>query len=196
MTLFTEFKEGFRISLEALRANKMRSALTTLGIVIGIVTVTLMGTAIDGLNRAFFRSISMIGADVLYVERFGWFIGSHAEWMRQQNRRPITLTQVKAVERQMTLARAIAPLAGTRASVSYRNRHSSSVTIIGSTEQFQYTSGTTVLQGRFFSGAESEGARPVCVLGYQVATNLFLNDTALGQRIHVGHQTMEVVGVL
>src|SRR5882762_11926403 len=98
MTLFTELKEGLLIAAGAIRANKMRSALATLGIVIGILTVTLMGTAITGLNRAFLRSISSLGADVLHVDRFSWFIKSHAEWLKVQNRPEITLAQVKAME--------------------------------------------------------------------------------------------------
>ena len=65
MNFFTELREGLMISWSAIRANKMRSILTTLGIVIGIVTVTLMGTAIEGLNNSFMNSISSIGADVL-----------------------------------------------------------------------------------------------------------------------------------
>src|SRR6266571_8018041 len=72
MTFLTELKEGLLISWGAIRANKMRSILTTLGIVIGILTVTLMGTAIEGLNKAFLNSVSFIGADVLYVSRFDW----------------------------------------------------------------------------------------------------------------------------
>ena len=116
--------------------------------------------------------------------------------MRQQNRRPITLLQVRALEKQMTQARAVAPFTATRQSVKYNNRSSSSVTLIGSTDQFQFTSGIAVEEGRFFSGPESDGGRPVCVLGYQVATNLFVNDTPLGKRIRIGQQTFEVVGVL
>ena len=69
MRLLAEIREGFGISWDAIRANKMRSVLTTLGIVIGIVTVTLMGAAIEGLNRAFLESMSALGADVFYVER-------------------------------------------------------------------------------------------------------------------------------
>ena len=65
--VFDEFKEGMAIAFAAIRANKMRSVLTTLGIVIGIVSVTLMGTAIEGLNRAFNKSIASLGSDVLYV---------------------------------------------------------------------------------------------------------------------------------
>ena len=61
MNIFNEIKEGMGIGWDAIRANKMRAMLTTLGIVIGIVTVTLMGTAIDGLNQAFLKSISTLG---------------------------------------------------------------------------------------------------------------------------------------
>src|SRR6266496_236635 len=70
MNFATEIHEGLKISWAAIRANKLRSTLTTLGIIIGVVTVTLMGTAIEGLNRAFLKSISIIGTDVLYVQRF------------------------------------------------------------------------------------------------------------------------------
>ncbi|MHC1769030.1 MAG: ABC transporter permease [Verrucomicrobiia bacterium] len=195
-SLLSEFKEGLGISLEALRANKMRSALTTLGIVIGIVTVTLMGTAIDGLNRAFLQSISVIGADVLYVERSSWSHSSHEEWRRQQARRPITLPQVKAVMRQMTQARAVAPFVATRRSVKYQNRSSSSVIVIGTSDQFQFTGGSSVAEGRFFSGAESDGGRPVCLLGFQVATNLFVHESPVGKRIRIDQFTFDVVGVL
>ena len=97
MNFLTELREGLGISWDAIRANKMRSILTTLGIVIGIVTVTLMGTAIDGLNRAFLKSISAIGGDVLYVQRRNWFTDSYEEWLRVEKRRPITLDQVAPV---------------------------------------------------------------------------------------------------
>lgn len=72
MNLLTELKEGLAISWSAIRANKLRSVLTTLGIVIGIVTVTLMGTAIEGLNQAFLKAISTLGGDVLFVQREDW----------------------------------------------------------------------------------------------------------------------------
>src|SRR6478609_6169353 len=98
MNPLTEFKEGVGISWAAIRANKMRSILTTLGIVIGIVTVTLMGAAITGLDRAFLRNISTIGADVLYLQRFEWFTDSDAAWMRMQKRPRITLAQANTLK--------------------------------------------------------------------------------------------------
>jgi putative ABC transport system permease protein len=196
MRVFTEVTEGLRISWSAIGANKLRAGLTTLGIVIGIVTVTLMGTAIEGLNRAFLKSISAIGTDVLYVQRFGWFIDSFEEWIKANRRREITMAQVKALEKQMTLARAIAPVVFSRQPVKYKNRSSTSVQVIGTTDQFMFTSGVAVAQGRFITGAEVEGGRPVCVVGSEVATNLFQQEWPLGHKIKIGPRTLEVVGVL
>ena len=88
MNLFVELREGLFIAWDAIRANKLRSWLTTLGIVIGIVSVTLMGAAIDGLNRAFHKSISTMGADVLFADRFNWFINTEEEWIKE-NKRPL-----------------------------------------------------------------------------------------------------------
>jgi putative ABC transport system permease protein len=196
MNLFTEFREGIGISWSAIRANKLRSVLTTLGIVIGIVTVTLMGTAIEGLNRAFLKSISFIGADVLYVQRFNWMNHSQEEWMKMQKRRPITLAQANSVERQLTMARAVTPAADTNERVQYKKRHSDNVSIVGTTEQFLATSSVSIAQGRFMSIPEVQGGRPVCVIGSQVATNLFQNESPIGAKIMIGSQAFEVVGVL
>src|SRR3954470_9464984 len=110
MNALTELKEGLSISWNAIRANKLRSVLTTLGIVIGIVTVTLMGTAIQGLDRAFVNSISFIGADVLYVERGDWADHSMDQWLKIQKRREMTVENAAMLERDLTLAQAISPV--------------------------------------------------------------------------------------
>jgi putative ABC transport system permease protein len=225
MNLFTELKEGLGISWSAIRANKMRSILTTLGIVIGVVTVTLMGTAITGLDRAFLKNISVIGADVLYVERVNWFPGSQDEWLKMQKRRRITLGQARALrddletadtaaggsgsraggtlmaqaaalQEELTLARAVAPVAYTQEPVRYGKRGSDSVRVVGTTEQYVFTSSIGVAEGRFLSANESSGGRPVCVIGSQVATNLFQREAPLGKRIKIGDRSFEVIGVL
>ena len=196
MTLLYELRESLAFSWDALRANKLRSVLTTLGIIIGVVTVTMMGTAINGLHAAFVRSVSAIGADVLYVERRAWLNDSAAEWRRSEKRPPITLAQARAVARQLTQARAVAPVARSGMPVRYRTRTSIRVDVVGTTEQFQITSGVTVEFGRFLSAGEVQGNRPVCVIGAQVATNLFPLETPLGKKVRLRDSMFEVVGVL
>jgi putative ABC transport system permease protein len=196
MNLLTELKEGLGISWGAIRANKMRSVLTTLGIVIGIVTVTLMGSAIHGLDRAFLNNISFIGADVLYVSRNTWFNDSEEVWRNEQKREPITPSQVRALEGRLTLARAVAPEVDLGVSIQYHKRRSDSVRLVGTTDQFIYTSSAGVALGRFISPLESQGGRPVCVIGCEVATNLFGRAPPLGNRIRIEGQSFEVIGVL
>jgi putative ABC transport system permease protein len=196
MNLLTEIREGFGISWAAIRANKLRSILTTLGIVIGIVTVTLMGTAIEGLNKSFMSSISSLGADVFFVDRNEWFNRSEADWRTMQRRRPLKLDDATQLASQLTLAAAVAPVAETGASVQFQRRNSGRVQVVGTTDQYLPTSGVGISAGYFFSAAEAAGGRPVCVIGTTVASNLFLGDSPLGQRIKIGPQSFDVVGVL
>jgi putative ABC transport system permease protein len=194
--------------------------LTTLGIVIGIVTVTLMGTAIEGLNRSFTNSVSSIGADMLYVDRFGWFINSMDEWMKVMKNPRITLDEADRVQSQMEsadsggnpsitaadevnallhdlkLAIAVAPKAQDDTPVKYKKHAADNAPVIGTTEQFQFTSSLTIAEGRFLTTSECDGGRPVCVIGSDLATNLFQGESPIGAIITANRHDFRVVGVL
>jgi putative ABC transport system permease protein len=197
MNLISELREGFGISWDAIRAHKLRSSLTTLGIVIGILTVTLMATAIQGLDRAFLQSISSLGADVFYVQRNSWVNeNTEGSWLKAQRRRPIRLAEAEALAGQLQLA-AIAPVATDSGdSVKYKDRSASTATIIGTTDEYLDTSGVSVAQGRFLTAADAGGGRPICVIGSEVATNLFRGESPIGAKIKIQDQSFEVVGVL
>lgn len=197
MNFLTELREGLAISWGAIRANKLRSVLTTLGIVIGIVTVTLMGTAIEGLNRSFMKSISFIGGDVLYVDRGSWFMNSYQEWLDAQKRPALTLSDADSLAEELTLADAVTPMASIGESVKYQKRSAGGVSVDGTTENFMLTMGFRIAEGRFLSAAECDLGRPVCVIGATVATNLFVHhESPLGAEILIGRLPFEVVGVL
>jgi putative ABC transport system permease protein len=196
MNFLVEIKEGLGIAWDAIRANKMRSVLTTLGIVIGVISVTLMGTVINGLNTSFRNGISGIGADVLYVDRTDWMIDSYEEWLAENKREVITRDQFRFVEAQMPMAQSIAPLVMNGQAISYKGKDSSSVRVIGSTDQFIAIRGFTVADGRFISSVEADAGRAVCVLGTNVASRLFANESPIGKMVKLGHRPMEVIGVI
>jgi putative ABC transport system permease protein len=196
MNFLTELREGLGISWSALRANKMRSVLATLGIVIGVVTVTLMGAAINGLNDAFIRNISSLGANVFYVSRYKWINTSYDDWMSMRRRPVITLAQSESLARQLTLAEAVAPQADDTDTVKYGTRSADSVSIIGTTDAYLQTSGVDVASGRFLTAADGEGTQPICIIGNDVATNLFRGESPLGKRIRISNRSFEVIGVL
>src|ERR1039457_1487037 len=104
MNFLSEIREGLGISWSALRANKMRSVLATLGVVIGTLTVTPMGAAINGLNQAFIRNVSALGANVFYVSRYKWFNNTYADWLNMRRRPRITLAETENAARLLTLA--------------------------------------------------------------------------------------------
>lgn len=194
MNLSSEIRESAVIAFAALRANKLRSSLTTLGVVIGIVTVTLMGTAINGIHGAFRDSISGIGADALYVARFPWL--NFEDWRTFRNRKPITLQQARDVERLSQTAIAVAPQADANGDVIYQRRRASGVWIVGNTEQSQLIRGLALDQGRWFTSAEVQSGRRVCVIGAYLARGFFPRESPLGRKIRVNARTYEIIGVL
>jgi putative ABC transport system permease protein len=191
---FDEFKEGMLIAFQAIRANKMRSVLTTLGIVIGIVSVTLMGTAIEGLNRAFNKSIAAIGADVLYIQKWPW--GGGDDWWKFRNRRDIRMQQEKTLERLAETASAVSPTIGASRTVKYGQKYIEGVIVVGTGYNFLEISGANISFGRFFTRTEGDGGRPVCALGSEVAANLFPNENPIGKTVKVGGYAYDVVGVV
>jgi len=197
MKLHVEVIEGVRIAGEALRGNWLRSILTTLGVVIGVVTVTLMASAIEGLNAAFTEAISFLGTDVLHVDQREWFIDNDQKWDAAQKRRKITLAQVRAVERELSGVQGVAPtvMQGVDA-VRYHNRSSSLVMITGTNEQYLVTGGITLASGRFMTRTEAYANRDLCIIGSDVAEKLFLSESPLGKKLRVGPEALEVVGVL
>ncbi|MDB6053663.1 MAG: Macrolide export ATP-binding/permease protein MacB [Verrucomicrobiales bacterium] len=195
MRITTELAEGIRISWSAIAANKLRAGLTTLGIVIGIVTVTLMATAITGINTAFRQSISQMGTDVLYIQKFQWGPPDQ-EWWTMRNRRDITISEAKAMMRQINNAVAVSIEASTGRNITFKGRTARGVWTVGNTVESAIVRGLVVKQGRFFTEGEVDGARPVCVLGADLAANLFPVESPLGQKVRIDGAPFEVIGVI
>ncbi len=196
MKFVSEIREGLFIGWDAIAANKLRSALATLGIVIGVVTVTAMATAISGLHGAFLNSISALGGDVFHVSRVDWLTDTREKWLENRKRPRLTIREARELAERLTLARAVAPVANANAPVSFENRDAQNIGVVGTTAEYVLTAGIDLAEGRFLSPAEVEGGRPVCVLGAEIAANLFRDKEVLGKRIRVGPTSFEVIGVL
>ena len=195
MTLLAEFKESVRIAWSALRANALRSVLTMLGVIIGVLTVTLMGTAITGLDIAFKKSVAGIGADVLFIQRFGWFI-SEQEWRMSRNRRELTLQNARDVERLSEFAKAVSVESQGNATVEFQRRKARGVWIVGNNDQSLEVRGLTLTSGRWLSASDVQSERPVCVLGSYLADRFFPFGGALGNKVKINDIPYEIIGIL
>ena len=193
-----ELTEAFRIAFLVIRAHKMRSILTALGVIIGIIAVTLMGSAIAGIEIGFERSLSVIGDDILYVEKWPWH---HVDdWWNYRNRRTMQvhyaedLKRIIAATPNSQLITAV-PTLNTIRNIKYGDNQVNAVFTQGTNEDFLMTSIGTFSQGRFFTETEARGGSNVCVLGYDVAEALFPNQSAVDKRVLIDGNPFRVIGV-
>ena len=193
--IIIEFREIISIALRAIRANKLRSVLTTLGIIIGIVAVTTMSTAIVGLRSAFISSISSLGTDVLYIDKYPWFAGG--DWSLYRNRKDITYEQYEKLRNVLKNYEAMAPTKSSfGAGVKYKEKSVQATVIYGTTEEYQKTGNVNPEDGRFLSDLDVRAGRRVCVIGKDIADGLFPHESPINQIVKINNIPMQVIGVL
>ena len=190
-----ELKEGLLISLKAIRSNKARAILTTLGIVIGITSVVLMSTAIKGIDNAFQTGVASLGSDNLYIDKWEWF-NNDIPWWELRNRRNITLEDYYKYKELAKLPVATAPTVWSSQSVKYKGRSVDFIIIQGTTDSYISTTNLNFAEGRFFNELESAGGRQVVVLGSEVAKKLFANISAIDKYVKIKGRNFKVIGVL
>lgn len=193
--LLYEWFEAMRMALLAIRANKMRSLLTTLGIVIGIVSVTAMFTTINGIERGFDRSLAMLGQNVLRVEQWPWS-REGGEWWEFINRPRIQADLARDVRVQSRLAEAVAPVASSSQQVEYQDRVVSGVDVQGSEPTITRIQEINLTGGRYYTELDAQTARNVGVIGADVAEELFPVAEPVGKEIRLGGHRILVIGVL
>ena len=189
-----EFKEGLLIAFRALRANKVRTSLTMLGIFIGITVVVLMSTAIKGIDNSFQQGISALGSDVLYVDKWAWF--SNEDWWRLRNRKSIDMAEFESFKELARLPIAVAPVINSVQTVKIGERRVESVFLNGSSADYVKTTNFTFESGRFYNDVEYNAARQVAVIGSEISKKLFPRGDALDKTIKIGGSNFKIVGVL
>ena len=189
-----ELKEGLLIAFRALKANKVRTSLTMLGIFIGITVVVLMSTAIKGIDNSFQDGISALGSDVLYIDKWAWF--SNEEWWKLRNRKSITMAEYEQFKSMVKLPIAVAPVINSQQVVKYQDNRVDGVFLNGSNADYVKTTNFTFDQGRFYNEVESNASRQVAVVGSEIASKLFPRGDALDKTIKIGNSNFKVVGVL
>ena len=197
--LLYEISESWKIAAAQMRANKTRSMLTALGVIIGIVAVTLMGTAIGGIQTGFDKSMAVFGDDVLYVNQWPW--KNVDDWWNYRDRKKIRTNYAEPINRMIAatpnsnLAIAV-PVSSLIRSVKYASNEVSGILVRGTLYDYILTSTLEFKEGRFFNELESRGGMNVCVIGYDVADALFPAGDSLNKSILINGQAFKVIGTI
>ncbi len=186
--------ESLRIALSAIRANKTRGILTTLGIIIGIVAVATTMTIANGLGNSFKESISSMGSDVFYVSRFPWIITGSFEAYR--NRPNVTFREAEKLDSRLVSDHVVNPSTGTNVKVKFRSRTLDSIPVIGTTEKQADMSLALPEYGRFLTQSDIQYKKFVCVIGSEIRDHIFKDVDPINKKIKIGRYNFRVVGVM
>ncbi len=194
--------ENLWLALATLRANKLRSFLTVIGVIIGVVTVMLIASIISGIDTSVTKEVESFGTRSMYVskENPGIHVGRRSR--EERMRKPLTYDDAIALSKLPTIEVAVPFLAitsnfsGQKLLVSGGGKTSASVALQGTLPDFEKAGTQFVAEGRFFSQFENDQNQNVCVIGSKVADDFFRFGSPVGETIKIGSEEFRVVGVL
>jgi len=197
--LLAEFRESFRMAISAVAAHKLRSALTLLGVLVGVFSIIVVMTTMRVMQSVVESELSQLGDQTFMVRKYPKVLFTRPEGLEKIRRRKnITLQEGRRLQESVTLARAV----GVEASfwvgqiqTSYR-RTAPDVRLYGNTPGSFPARNWIVQDGRGLAEADVDGARDVCVLGNSLARTIFPVGSPVGERVKIDGINYTVVGVL
>ncbi|HET9327721.1 MAG TPA: ABC transporter permease [Candidatus Eisenbacteria bacterium] len=187
-------RESAGMALAALRANKLRSFLTLLGTIIGVMSVIAVLSFVEGLNRFVSEKLLASGSNVFYVDKYG-FITSQEEYEEVRDRPDITIDDADAIRAGTPHATLVIAQGNAQVVARYRNKEQKGVSLRGRSAGFELVDDYAIGAGRTYTDVDDQRRRMVCVIGPELAEDLFGNLDPVGRSIRLGIDTYEVIGV-
>ena len=188
------FVETFKLALDALRAHKLRSFLTLLGVILAVTTLIFVMSVIAGLNMYVADRVANLGANVFIVDRFG-IITSQDDFIKAQKRPLITMEDYERLRDTLKLARSVAAEEDRNVQTRVGNAIMENTSIMGATANFADVRSLNVASGRFITPADDEHRSDVAFIGSDLAEKFFPNVDPIGKTIRAGTHTYQVIGV-
>jgi putative ABC transport system permease protein len=190
-----QVRESLSMAWLSLRANKLRSFLTLLGIIIGVLTVIAVVSVIQGLNNYVYTKMSFYGANDFSVQKFSMMGTSLKEFREQMKRKDLTLTEVQLLRDRCKSCELVGATTSTQQTVKFGNQFLKNTEIRGVTYLDHEIGSTLELEsGRHIQRQDETNSRPVCIVGSDVVEKLFPSLDPLGRWIKVGNQNFQIIG--
>ncbi len=184
------------MALSSLRANKLRTFLTLLGVIIGVLTIIAVVSVIQGLNNYVYTKMSFYGANDFAVSKFSPFISTIKEYTEQLKRKDLTLEEMRIIRTLCRSCELVGASVETTQDLKYGNRSIKNVSIRGVTSVDHMIGSVLELQsGRFFLQDDEDRSRYVCIIGADVADNLFPGLDPIGRWVKIGSQNFQIIGL-
>ncbi len=197
MIIFRLIWESLVMSFQTFAGNRLRTALSLLGITIGIFAIIAVFTIVDSLELNIRESVSSLGDNVVYVEKWPWAPeeGEEYAWWKYMNRPIPSVKEKDFIKRNSIMAEESCFVSFSNRTVKYKNNLSENTTIIGASDGFQNIRSFEIEQGRYFSPLEVAGGRNIAVIGIDLADELFEGLDPIDKVIKVAGFKVNVIGV-
>jgi len=186
--------ETFRLALDALRAHKLRSFLTLLGVILAVLTLVTVMSVVAGLNFYVADRVANLGANVYVVDRFG-IITSEDAWIKAQKRPLLTLEEFEWVRDNMKLASRVAAAGWVITDIRAGNTLLENTRVMGATADYAELRNIGLASGRYLTEADDLHHSPICFIGTDLVKKFFPTVDPVGKTIRAGTHTYEIVGV-
>ena len=183
------------MALASLWANKLRTVLTLLGVVIGVASVIAVMTLINGANRYVATKVNRYGADVFTISQQPAIITSYSEYIQYQKRKVISIEQFHAVQDGCKRCEQVGALQATTGKVVYGRQNSTDTVVRGYTTLMAEMQNLNIVEGRDLTQADEDHAAHVAIIGSDVEENLLLNEDPIGKELRVGGVPYTIIGL-
>ncbi len=191
-----DVKESSLMALDTLRANKLRSSLTILGVSVGVVTIIFMVSIIQGLNRAFADQIESLGSNTIFVSKFEPSFGRPPN-PEEVHRKDLTMDDAEALRREAPSIAGVSPIHRMIAATArYQDKQTDTPILLGVTPYYEFVHSQYVASGRFIGDIDMQDRSNVCVLGVDVMRALFPYENAVDKEIRINGNPYRVIGVM
>jgi len=193
---FADIRESAFMAFDTVRSNKLRSALTILGVSVGVVTVMFMVSIIQGLNKAFAKQIESLGSNTIWCLKFDPSFGRQPS-SEELHRKELTVEDADAIRNEAPSVAGVAPFYRKIAeTVSYRDKQSDTPILLGVSPYHEFVLSSYVGYGRYVTDLDVEERSNVCVLGRDVVHALFPNEDPIDKEMKIAGRVFRVVGVM
>src|SRR5436853_165099 len=193
---FEGVKESALMAVDTVWTNKLRSALTILGVGVGVLTIIFMVSIIQGLNKAFAEQIEALGSNAIWATKFDPSIG-HQPTSEEIHRKELTMEDAEAIRREAPSIVSVSPFyRKINETVRYADKQSDTPILIGVTSYHEFTTSSYVARGRYVTDLDVEQRTNVAALGQDLVKALYGTEDPIGKELKIAGRVFSVVGVM
>ena len=191
-----DIKESALMALDTLRANKLRSSLTILGVSVGVVTVIFMVSIIQGLNKAFADQIESLGSNTIFVSKFAPSFG-RPPGPDEIHRKDLTMDDAEALRKEAPSIVGVSPIHRMiAATIRYQDKQTDTPILLGVTPYYEFVHSQYVASGRFITDIDMQDRSNVVIIGVDVKQALFPYEDPVDKEVRINGNPYRVIGVM